>query len=138
VTGSGLILTLNFEGLSNQSIIFQIGSTLTTASSSSVIVENGNSTDNVYWQVGSSATLGTGTAFVGNILANTSITLNTGATILDGRAMAGAVAPSGAVTLDGNTIDLPSSPVPVPATMLLLGPGLAGLAALRKRLKFKK
>ena len=55
---------------------------------------------NVFWQVGSSATLGTGTAFEGHILALTSITMNTGATILDGSALAR----NGAVTLDTNTI----------------------------------
>jgi len=69
----------------------------------------------VFWQVGSSATLGTATTFVGNILANTSITMTTGAT-LNGRALAGAIAPSGAVTLDTNRIIQPSGcgyPVPI-------------------------
>ena len=71
---------------------FQIGTTLTTASASAVQLINpgGNlgSDVGVYWVVGSSATLGTTTAFEGNILAQTSITLNTGATIYNGRALA--------------------------------------------------
>jgi type VI secretion system secreted protein VgrG len=82
--------------------IFQIGSTLTTASGSSVVINNAQPCDassNVFWQVGSSATLGTTTAFAGNILANISITMTTGAT-LDGRA----IALTGAVTMDTNTI----------------------------------
>ena len=61
--------------------IFKIGSTLTTASGSSVAMINGGNPCNVFWQVGSSATLGTATSFVGNILALTSITLTTGANI---------------------------------------------------------
>ena len=70
--------------------VFQIGSTLTTASSSVVQVINGGPGDGVYWQVGSSAmTLGTGTTFEGNILANTSITLDTSAIIPCGRVLAG-------------------------------------------------
>jgi hypothetical protein len=97
LTGS---LTLNFNGASNQDFVFQIGSALTTASGSKVIIEGGNSTDGVFFQVGSSATLGTGTKFEGNILADTSITLDTSATILCGRALAA----TGAVTMDGNTI----------------------------------
>jgi type VI secretion system secreted protein VgrG len=120
-------LVLDFQSVSNQNIVFQIGSTLTTANGSSVVVENLGSNDSVFWQVGSSATLGTSTAFVGNILALTSITLNTGATITNGSALA----QNGAVTLDGNTINN----VPAPATMLLLGPGLVGLGAVRKRFK---
>jgi len=82
--------------------IFQIGSTLTTASGSSVLINNARPCDassNVFWQVGSSATLGTATAFAGNILALASITMTTRAT-LDGRA----IALTGAVTMDTNTI----------------------------------
>jgi hypothetical protein len=92
-------LTLDAQGDPNAVFIFQIGSTLTTASNSSVVVINGGSHCNVYWQVGSSATLGTDTAFQGNILALTSITLNTNAGIL-GRALAR----NGAVTMDSNII----------------------------------
>ncbi|WP_405479615.1 ice-binding family protein [Streptomyces sp. NBC_00009] len=99
-------LTLDARGNSNAVWVFQIGSTLTTASASSVSFINGASPCNVYWQVGSSATLGTNSTFVGTIMAHTSITATTGATI-NGRLLAGA-GPSGdgAVTLDSNTIGL--------------------------------
>src|ERR1022692_5029336 len=60
-------LTLNFQGMNNAMIVFQIGSTLTTASASSVLIINPGSNDHVYWQVGSSATLGTTTDFYGSI-----------------------------------------------------------------------
>jgi type VI secretion system secreted protein VgrG len=87
-------LTLDFLGNPNASFVFQIGSTLTTASSSSVNVVNGGSLSSVYWQVVSSATLGTDTVFAGNILALASVTLDPRAEILCGRAFAltGAVA----------------------------------------------
>ena len=65
-------LTLDAEGDPNAQFVFEIGSTLTTASASSVLLVNGASPCNVYWQVGSSATLGTGTAFQGNVMALTS------------------------------------------------------------------
>jgi Ice-binding-like len=92
-------LHLAFTG-SNQNIVFQIGSTLTTASASSVLITGADSTDNVFWQVGSSATLGTTTSFLGNIIALTSVTMTTGATDLCGSV----IALNGAVTLDHNTI----------------------------------
>ncbi|MEV0425488.1 ice-binding family protein, partial [Micromonospora sp. NPDC050495] len=95
-------LTLNSQNDPAAVFIFQIASTLVTAANSSVVFINGASPCNVYWQVGSSATLGTGTRFMGNILAQTSITMNTGAT-LQGRALA----QTGAVTLDTNTINAP-------------------------------
>jgi hypothetical protein len=91
-------LTLDAQGNPSAVFIFQIGSTLTTASNATVRVINGGSPCNIYWKVGSSATLGTATTFVGNILALTSITLTTGANI-SGRALAR----NGAVTLDTNT-----------------------------------
>src|SRR5450755_2395193 len=95
-------LTLDFQGVNNAMIVFQIfNSTLTTASASSVLVINPGMNDQVYWQVGSSATLGTTTAFYGSIIADASVTLNTGATIDCGRA----IALNGAVTMDTNTID---------------------------------
>jgi type VI secretion system secreted protein VgrG len=96
-------LTLSGNGL----FIFQIGSTLTTASSSSVSLINGAQADNVFWQVGSSATLGSGTAFDGSILADASISLDDGAS-MDGRALA----LTGAVTLTDNDITVPTAVVP--------------------------
>jgi hypothetical protein len=92
-------LTLNGQGQAGARFIFQIGSQLTTASSSSVNLIKGVRPCNVFWQIGSSATLGTATSFVGNIMALTSVTMTTGAT-LRGRALA----QNGAVTLDTNTI----------------------------------
>jgi hypothetical protein len=93
------ILTLNALGDPNAVWVFKIGSTLTTASGSSVAFINGGQSCNVFWQVGTSATLGTTTAFAGNILALASITLNNGAS-LNGRALAR----NGAVTMDTNTV----------------------------------
>lgn len=90
-------LTLDAGGNANAVWIFQIGSTLTTASASVVSIINGGSASNVFWQVGSSATLGTTTDFSGTIIAQASITANTGATV-NGRLMA----LTGAVTLDTN------------------------------------
>lgn len=87
-------LVLDAQGSAGAVFIFQIGSTLTTASNASVVVINGGQGCNVFWQVGSSATLGTGTTFTGSILALTSITLNTGVS-LAGRALAR----NGAVTM---------------------------------------
>ena len=100
-------LTLDAQGDTNAVWIFQIGSTLiTTATVGNVMLANGAQASNVFWLVGSSATIGTGTTFQGTILANTSITVTTGA-MLNGRALAGAVVPSGAVTLDTNSFTLP-------------------------------
>jgi len=84
--------------------VFQMGSTLTTASTSSVTVINSGQAVNVFWQVGSSAILGTGTSFNGNILAYASITLNTGASLI-GRLLS----LNGAVTADTNGIPFPIS-----------------------------
>jgi len=93
-------LVLDALGDPNAVWIFRMGSTLTTASSSSVAYINSSQPlCNVYWQVGSSATLGSGTQLIGNIFAVASITMNSGAN-LDGRA----VARTGAVTLDTNAI----------------------------------
>lgn len=93
------ILTLDAMGNPNAVWVFQAGSTLTTAVGSSINLINGAQAGNVFWQVGSSATLGVNSTFIGTIMANTDITLNTGAT-LDGRALA----LNGAVTLDNNSI----------------------------------
>ena len=92
-------LTLNAQNDPNAVFVFQIASALTTASNSSVQIINGGQSCNVFWQIGSSATLGTNTNFIGSIIALASITLNTGAT-LEGRALAR----TGAVTLDTNMI----------------------------------
>jgi type VI secretion system secreted protein VgrG len=93
-------LTLDFLSDPTGIFVFQIGSALTTASGSNVFVLNGGPTSGIYWNVGSSATLGTTTTFAGNILARQSITLTTGARILCGRA----IAIVGAVTMDANTV----------------------------------
>ena len=88
-------LTLSGNGV----YVLQIGSTLTTASNSSVVLASGALAGNVFWQVGSSSTLGTATAFVGNLIAFTSDTVTTGVSVM-GRVFA----LGGAVTLDSNNI----------------------------------
>jgi hypothetical protein len=96
-------LTLDAQGDANAVFIFQMASTLTTTAGRQVILSGGAKAANVFWQVGSSATLGTTSVFKGNILADQSITLNTGAT-LDGRALARIAA----VALATNTITKPA------------------------------
>ena len=136
-------LVLNFAGLSNAEFVFQIASTLTTASAAAVTVEGGNSTDGIFFAVGSSATLGSGTVLAGNILAESSISFDSTAEILCGRA----IALTGAVTMIGNTVTNNcvgagaggysggTISTPEPATFVLLGSALAGLFgfAVRRR-----
>jgi hypothetical protein len=120
------MLTLDGGGNPNARFDFQIGSTLTTDTYSSVHLINGAQAGNVFWQVGSSATLNTGTVFFGSILADQSITLGHG-TSVDGRALA----LNGAVTMDGNTITAVPEPgalwpLVICASVLGAGQRLAG------------
>jgi hypothetical protein len=118
------ILTLDAQGDPNAVWIFQAGSTLiTTAGNSTVLLIGGAQASNVFWQVGSSATLGANTVFAGSILADVSISVDTGTTV-DGRLLA----QNGAVTLVSDIID-----VPEPSSLLLLGFGLAALFVFRRR-----
>ncbi len=155
-------LTLDGQGNANAAWVFQMDSTLITSPGSSVNVINTGSGAGVFWDVRSSATLDTTTAFQGNILALASITLNTGATIGCGRALAN----TGAVTLGANTVIgvgcgagsngysggftvstsggtptlLAAAPteVPLPAALPLLGAGLAGLTGFGIRRRKQK
>jgi len=98
-------LTLDAQGNADAVFIFKMVSTLTTASSSSVSVINGGTACNVFWQVGSSATIGTTTQFVGNILALTSIALQNNADVV-GRALAR----NGEMTMDTNNVTIQGCP----------------------------
>ena len=136
-------LTLNSQGDPNAVFVFQIGSDLTTASDSSIVFTNSSlPVTNLFWQVGSSATLGTTSKFAGNILALTSIAMKTGATIDCGRALAR----NGEVTMQGNTVTIAGcestsdggggAAVPEPGTAALFGIGLLlGPIALCRRLR---
>lgn len=104
VASSSLLLssgsvTLNAQGDPNAVFIFQIGTTLITGSNTAVSLVGGAQACNVFWQVGSSATIGTGTRFVGTIMAADTITAKTAATI-HGRLLA----KTGAVNLETNTL----------------------------------
>jgi len=138
-------LTLDAQGDPSAVWIFQTGSTLITTSNSTIDLIGGAQACHVFWQVGTSATLGTGTDFAGNVLAMTSITLNTGATV-DGRLLA----LNGAITLDNNTITRSvcnstnpgggsggSGGTAVPDggnTLLMFGIGLTTLLVFKQRL----
>ncbi|HUY55383.1 MAG TPA: ice-binding family protein [Candidatus Nanopelagicaceae bacterium] len=108
-------LTLDAQNNPNAVFIFQATSTLITASNSTVILTGGAQACNVFWQVGSSATLGTGTSFAGNVLALTAISVETGASVR-GRVLA----QNGGVSLDDNSITVPTcnttlaTPTPTP------------------------
>jgi hypothetical protein len=114
-------LTLDAEGDRDAEFVFQAGTTLTTGSAATVLLVNGAQACNVFWQVGSSATVGTGTQFIGTIMADQSVTVQNGATI-QGRALASV----GAVTLNNNVFTRPGcetglvpsgspSPTPTPS-----------------------
>lgn len=115
ITGT---LTLDAQGDPDAVFIFRAASTLVTASNSAVALINGAQPSNVFWLVGSSATLGTGTHFVGTVIAMASITATTGVTV-QGRLLAR----SAAVTLDTNAI---STPTPTPTTPLTTIPDGSG------------
>ena len=110
-------LTLDAQGDPNAVFVFTAASTLITASDSTVALINGAQACNVFWQVTSSATLGSGSHFLGTILSLTSITLETGATV-EGRVLAR----NGSVTLDANTITRPTcaaAPTPTPQVTMV-------------------
>jgi hypothetical protein len=147
-------LTLDGQGNANAFWVFKMPSTLTTASGSVVSLINTGAHAGVFWDVGSSATLGTSTSFAGNILANTSITLDTGATMGCG----GAFANTGAMIMHNNTVSsgciggldvarlgdvatslpfasVPAVPEPDIYSMMLCGLGLLGFVAHSKNHK---
>jgi hypothetical protein len=115
------ILTLNDGGDPNAIFIFQIGTTLTTASSSKVQMSSGGRGTNVYWQIGTSATIGTSTTFRGNIIANTSITLTTSASTT-GRVFA----LNGAATIDSTAVDAVPTSVQFSGANFNMNEGCAG------------
>ncbi|MBI3545684.1 MAG: DUF3494 domain-containing protein [Gammaproteobacteria bacterium] len=152
-------LTLDGQGNANAGWVFLMDSDLITSPSSTVNVINTGSGAGVFWDVRSSATLDTATSFQGNILADQSITLNTGATIGCGRTLASVAA----VTLHTNTLGigcgagsggegsngfsggltvstsggipvfLAPAPVPLPPAVWLFGSGLLGVISVARR-----
>jgi len=124
----GITGTLTLNGAANSVFIFQVANSLTTGTGSSVVLTGGLTAANIFWQVGSSATLGTYSTFNGTILAQASVSIATGA-VLNGRALAEA----GAVTLDSNPMANPGPPItaatpPPPAVTCPLGAAQAGVA----------
>lgn len=113
ITGT---LTLDAQGDPNAVFVFQTASTLITASNSTVSLLNGARYCRIFWKVGSSATLGTGSHFVGHLFALTSIAAQTGATV-QGQLLAR----NGAVTLDTNTITNGLCPTVATSTTTTLG-----------------
>jgi methionine-rich copper-binding protein CopC len=100
-------VTLDAQGDPNAIFIFKMGSTLTTGPGAEVILTGGAKASNVFWQVGTSATLNTTTIFYGNILASVTITVDTGS-IVTGRLLAGSNS-DGSVTIDASTVTLPTT-----------------------------
>jgi hypothetical protein len=106
--GANNNVTLDAQGDPNAVFIFKMGSTLTTAPGSQVILAGGAKASNVFWQVGSSATIDTTSIFKGNVLAAVSITINAGAAV-EGSMFAGAAGdPTGAVTVNASTVTVPA------------------------------
>ncbi len=125
-------LTLDGSGYANPVFVFQIGSTLTTASNALIISKGGANGGNIYFNVGSSATIGTDSIMLGTIIADQDITMNTGASLQSGRA----IALIGGVTLNGNDISAPEmSAVPEPASSLALAGLLSSGFFVRNRRK---
>lgn len=105
--GAGNNVTLDAMGDPDAIFIFQMGSTLTTGANTQVILAGGARAENIFWQVGTSATLNTATQFHGNVLASVTITVNTGSAVV-GRLFAGAGGGGGSVTIDSSTVTVPT------------------------------
>jgi Ice-binding-like len=133
---SGGILTFDAKGDPNARFVIQIGTTLITTGASSVLLINGADARNVYFLVGSAATLGSGSSFIGNIMAGTSVTA-VGGTTVTGRLLA----LTAAVTLDSNTVTYPGltvtpTPTPIPTpTPGVTPPGISQIINLSTRMR---